>query len=299
MTEFFNYNSNIDFAKVNSPPPLYPDFNPGSPMSQRMLEAKAKDDGSYWPTMREVILHDFNTLPKNRFKVWASTMSVPFMTRHNIFDFVAVVLEAARKDDRYRVALEDPMIGYGSREDFSVYSLFNDFNTTMHRIQFIAHLINCGYTPEKLASLDTILEFGAGIGEMTDIIYKLGFKGKYVIFDFPEVSNVQRYFHSRLGLDNISYTGDYNDLKSADLCIGTWSFTEMPVDLREKIMYNVVGSKEWLIAYSNSIFGIDNDDYIKNSFLPNYKDSVVDFIDIPSMPWHGGAKYVTVKPPTK
>jgi len=295
MTNFFNY-STSGSSKSNSPAPLYPDFDSKSIMSQKMLRAKSVNDGNYWTTMREVFLHDFNTLPKNRFKVWTSVMSVPFMTRNNIFDYVSVVMEAVRKDERYKVALEDPMIGYGSQEDFAIYSLFGDFNTTMNRIQHMAHLINCGYTLDKLASLNTILEFGAGIGEMAEIIYKLGFKGKYVIYDFPEVSNIQRYFHQQLKLNDISYTGEYNDLTSADLCIGTWSFTEMPIDLRNEIMYNVVGSKEWLLAYSNNIFGIDNDSYIKNVFLPNYMDQKIDFIDIPSMPWDGGARYVTVKP---
>ena len=294
----FNYSTSIPNEKMNMPAPLFPNFDFNSEMSQKMARAKTVNDGNYWTTMREVFTNDFNTLPKNRFKVWASVMSVPFMVRNNIFDYVAVVMEMAKNDARYKNALEDPMIGYGSREDFSIFSLFSDFNTTMNRIQHMAHLINCGYTPERLASLDKIIELGAGIGEMTDIVYKLGFKGEYVIYDFPEISNIQRYYHKLLGYKNVSYTSNTDDLTPADLCIATWSFTEMPLDLREQLMYNIKDTKEWLIAYSEKIFGIDNEEYIKNNFLTNYNNHEINFIDIPSMPWDGGTKYVTVKPHT-
>jgi len=293
MTEFFTYSTQ---NKLNVSAPIYPDFDINSIMSQKMHKAKEENNSNYWSVMREVFLHDYNTLPKNRFKVWASVMSVPLMSRYKIFDYTNVVMEAVQKDERYKFALEDPLVGYGNKHDFSIYSLFDDFNTTMNRVYHLAHLIKCGYTPEKLANLDTILEFGAGIGEMAEIIFKLGFKGKYVIYDFPEVSNLQKYLHKTLNLNNISYTGDYNDLKPVDLCIGTWSLTEMPLDLREKILRNTLQSKEWLIAYSNKIFNIDNDDYIHNTFLPNYKGFDINFIDIPSMPWDGGTKYLTVKP---
>jgi hypothetical protein len=279
----------------NMPAPLFPDFDPYSELGQKVVKAKQNDGPEYWSVMREVLLKDFNTLPRERFKVWASVMSVPFMVPNKFVQYVSIVMEMARKDLRYRTALEDCMIGYGSREDFNVYSMFDDFNTTMNRITHMAHLIICGYTPEKLASMDTILELGGGIGEMTDIIYKLGFKGKYMIYDFPEVSNIQRYFHESLGLKNITYTDDYNQVTAADLCIATWSFTEMPIDLRENLIYNMKDTREWLIAYSNNILGIDNDDYIKNKFLPHFPKHEINFIDIPFMPWHGGTKYLTVK----
>lgn len=297
MTNRFIYNTTGN-VNNNVPAPLYSDFDHRSPTAQKMIAAKQASDQNYWQVMREVFLHDYNTLPRSRFRVWASTMSIPFMTRHRIFDYVCVVLEAAKKDERYMHALEESMVGYGSLEDFLIFSMFEDFKTTMNRIQYLAHLIICGYTPDKLSGLNTITEIGGGIGEMAEIVCKLGFKGKYVIYDFPEISNLQRYLHTQLGLNNITYTDDYNQLADSDLCIGTWSFTEMPLDLRDKIVSKIGGSSEWLLAYSRNIFGIDNQKYIEESFLPSLQEHTATFIDIPSMPWDGGARYLTIKQKT-
>ena len=142
MNSYFSYNTNTTSNKANDTlPPIFPDFDVNSALSQKMLKAKTTNDGNYWPVMREVFLKDFNTLPKNRFKAWYSVMSVPFMTRFKIFDYVSIVIEMVRKDERYRYALEDPMVGYGTKDDFNLYSMFDDYNTTMNRIQHMAHLI--------------------------------------------------------------------------------------------------------------------------------------------------------------
>jgi hypothetical protein len=244
--------------------------------------------------MREVFASDFENLPKERFKVWASVMTVPFMTRARFFDYFAAVLPAAKENSKIRYALEDPDIGI-TEQDRGIYNLFEDFTTSMNRIQHMAHLVMNGWTPEKLAELDTIVELGGGIGDMADIVYKLGFKGKYVIYDFAEVGAIQKWYHDQLGHTNIVHTSDVNDLFDADLMIGTWSFTEMPIDLRNEIMSKIGQTKNWLIAYSNEIFGIDNDKYIREEFVPLFTQHDIEYSDIPFMPWDGGAKYLSIK----
>lgn len=221
-------------------------------------------------------------------------MSVPFMTRARFLDYFAVVLQW-KENAKVRYALEDPDVGI-TEQDRGIYNLFEDFTTTMNRVQHLAHLLINGWDPESLSKLDTIVELGGGIGDMADIVYKLGFKGKYIIYDFPEVGAIQKWYHDQLGYTNIVHTSDVNDLCDADLMIGTWSFTEMPIELRDEIMTKIGGTKNWLIAYSNEIFGIDNDKYIRDVFVPRFEESsTIEYTDIPFMPWDGGAKYLSIK----
>lgn len=293
MTEYFNYNTNgID--AMTAPSPLWSDFDINSKFSKQMIKAKEDNDENYWTLMREVFAHDLETLPLERFKMWASVNLIPFMSTNKNSNYIRIVLDAVSHDRIYLEALVENMIGL-TKKDFNQFSIFNDIPTTMNRIQHLAHLIICGYTPEALAKMDTIVELGAGIGEMADIVYKLGFKGKYIIYDFPEVGQIQKWYHDKSGLTSIVHTSEIDDLVAADLCIATWSLTEMPLDLRDQIIGKIINTKNWLIAYSNLIFGIDNAKYIAEEFIPQFTKHDVEYIDIPFMPWDGGTKYLTIK----
>ena len=291
MSEFFTYSTNRADPLMTAQPPLAS----SQESYNKMHAAKQANDGTYWTKMREVFAEDFAKLPKERFKVWASVMNVPFMTRARFIDYITPVLVAAKTDETVYEALKDPMVGLTQPDFDLVYRMFEDYDTTMNRIQHMAHLVLNGWTPEKLASLDTIVELGGGIGDMADIICKLGFKGKYIIYDFAEVGAIQKWYHDQLGHTNIVHTSDLNDLVNADLMIGTWSFTEMPLDLREEIMGKIGETKNWLIAYSNHIFGIDNNKYIREEFVPRFTNHEIEYTDIPFMPWDGGALYLSIK----
>lgn len=292
MSEYFTYNSmpKREDPRMTAPAPLAS----SKEVFDKMMSAKQVNDGNYWKTMCEVFAADLESLPMERFKVWASTMSVPFMTRARFTDYIGPVLMAAKASQTVRDALEEPMVGM-TEQDYVHYAMFEDYCTTMNRIQHMAHLITCGWGPAELSKLDTIVELGGGIGDMADIVYKLGFKGKYIIYDFAEVGKIQKWYHDQLGHTNILHTSDVNDLVNADLMIGTWSFTEMPLDLREQVMSKIGDTKNWLISYSNEIFGINNDKYITEDFVPRFTEHDIEYTDIPFMPWDGGAKYLSVK----
>jgi hypothetical protein len=292
MTEFFKYESmpQRQDPRMTAQPPLAS----SKVMFDKMMTAKQVNDDTYWSTMCEVFAADCENLPMERFKVWASVMSVPLMSRSRFTDYIGPVLMAAKASEIVHNALEEPMIGM-TEQDYPIYSMFDNYCTTMNRIQHMAHLITCGWGPAELSKLDTIVELGGGIGDMADIVYKLGFRGKYIIYDFAEVGKIQKWYHDKLGHVNIVHTSDLNDLVDADLMIGTWSFTEMPIDLREQIMGKIGGTKNWLIAYSNQIFGIDNDKYITETFVPRFTEHDIEYTDIPFMPWDGGTKYLSVK----
>jgi len=287
----FTYNTN---PNADLPAPLFPDFSPNSEMSKKMMQAK-QEGKNFWLIMREVFAHDLKTLPKSRFKAWASVWTVPFMETPRYSYFTQVALTAAAQDPIYKNALIDVGVGMNQQDAANFYE-FTDFPTTMNRMIAMTHFVVCGWTPEKLSKLDKIVELGGGIGEMCDIAYRLGFKGEYKIFDFPELNQIQSYYMSELGNDKAVFASELEDISDADLVIGTWSFTEMPIDLREKLMERLGKSKNWLIAYSNKIFDLDNKRYIENTFIPQIENGKnVEIIDIPNMPWDGGSHYLSAK----
>ena len=297
MTDYFQYNVGIKSNPfMDAPAPLFSDKE----TADKMVRAKQLNDDTFWASMREVFAKDLETLPMERFKVWASTMTVPIMSRNRITTYMRIALDALELKavdgpTRTQIALTEPMIGM-TEKDYPIYAVFDDFKTTMNRIQAFAHLQLNGISAADLERMDTIVELGGGVGDMADVIYKLGFKGKYIIYDFPELGKIQKWYHDELGLTNVVHTDNITDLVDADLCIATWSLTEMPMDLRDQIVDKIGNTKNWLIAYSNEIFGFDNDKYIRENLIPRFKVGYdTEFTDVPYMAWDGGTQYVTIK----
>jgi hypothetical protein len=291
--EYFTYNTQPKVTlhpKMATPAPLFSSED----SYKRIVEAKQKNGNTFWDTMRVAFEEDYKNLPLQRFKVWGSVMTIPFMTRAVFSDYVRIVLNVANENDVLKNALVEPMVGMTEMDYDQFYSIFHDVKTTMNRIQHAAHLIYTDWV-EDIKGLNTIIDIGSGIGEMADIVYKLGFKGKYIIYDFPEVIQIQKWHHKQLGLENIEYISNYEELKPADLCISTWALTEMPLELRENILNKIGGTKNWLIAYSNLIFNLDNDKYIAEDFVPKFNNHNIEYIDIPFMNWDGGTKYLSIK----
>lgn len=282
-----------------TPAPIFPDFDGKSEWSQKMLKAKQENGLDFWPITREVLAHDFETLPKHRFKVWASVWNIPILSRTKIHYYIKQVMKecaTAPYGNLYEEALLDKGVGT-LPADLKLLSLFDDAPITMNRLQMMAHLILTGMD-KKLASLQHIVELGGGIGEMTDVCYHLGFKGQYTTFDFPEVSAIQQYHHEALGLskDVLGYVHEPSNLPTkADLAIATFSLTEMPFGLRAQILEQLEHVPNWLIMYSRNIFGYDNEKWIQEVFVPRFKNHRIRFIEAPYMPWDGTSSYLVIE----
>ena len=274
--------------------PIWPNFNQGSERAKALVQTKAVNGANYWSEMREVFKHDSETLPLDRFKAWTSIMSVPLMSNHKHSEYIRLALQYSYESELYRNALIDPLHGMNGEDYGQFYQIFSDLQTTMNRVQLLAHLIMTGYTAEKLANMETILEIGAGVGDLADIIYKLGFKGKYYIYDFEELKPFQEYNHKQSGLET-TWLHDVEQLSAAelnyDLTIATWSLTEMPIDFRNTFITSF-NTTNWLVAYSKEIFGINNQEWVDDVFMDHLKGMEVSTIDIPWMSWDGGTKYL-------
>ena len=134
--------------------------------------------------------------------------------------------------------------------------------------------------PVSVSKISQVVEFGGGYGSMARLFYKMGFNGRYVIFDLPEFVALQEFFLSSLGIDvsifrqptrekGVVILTDIEDFRKqcafeqTDLFIATWSISESPLELRETILKSVEGAQYWLIAYQKRFQDIDNIDYFK------------------------------------
>lgn len=303
--EMFTYQAAPYMAPVNTkmtmPSPIWPDFSHESAISTKMVRAKRINNENFWEEMREVFNHDFNTLPLERYKAWASTFMVPTMSRNKPSEYIAMALSDARSNEKVRNALTEPLVGM-TIEDFNVhYRVFDDNLMTMNRIFHYGHLKYLAsntaassheQVSQYLKSLKRIVEIGAGAGEMADVCRALGFEGEYVIYDFKEMTNIQQWFHEKRGHKNTKYVNDVNDLESADLCIATWSLTEMPIADRAAVMQKLGDTKNWLVTYTDKIFGMENEEWIINDFLPRFVTTGEAIIQ-PF--WDNESKYVFVR----
>lgn len=155
-------------------------------------------------------------------------------------------------------------------------------------------------TGTRINDLQCIVEFGGGYGSLCRLAYKLGFKGRYIIFDFPEFLALQEYYLNSLGIpfaitasaqdDNyvygISNIENFHQLitsiKSGCL-IALWSLSESPIFLRNEIMSTLSGFSYHLIALQRTFEGIDNISFAK-SLMDQRCNLHWDFQEIPHLP---------------
>lgn len=271
---------------------IWSDFDPMSEVAIKAREAKTVNGPEYWPTMREVFKHDCATLPLNRFRLWASCHNVPFITQYRTSRFVGEAFYHAARDEEIAQALQENWIGCPEhvRPELRVTS---DFDTSMQRIQDIAHLCITGFA-NKLKDMESIVEIGAGYGDMCSVVHALGFKGKYTIVDIPETQPIQAHY---LGKQGITPQWSFEDdvATHSDLVIATWSLSETPVEYRNVLMPKIDKSKNWLILAQSAVFGLEvNDDYFNNFFM----DKDVEKIPLISdglNKWDGGNMYYVVR----
>lgn len=119
-----------------------------------------------------------------------------------------------------------------------------------------------------------IIEFGGGYGSMARLVWQLGFRGHYVIYDLPELGAVQRYYLKSLGFPAsmakrphdgpmVSWATSPDDLASitagrvADVFLATWSLSETPIAFREAFLQRV-RSDHYFFGYEDRYRGVDN-----------------------------------------
>lgn len=140
---------------------------------------------------------------------------------------------------------------------------------------------------KKIKDFDYIFEYGGGYGCMCQLIHNLGFKGNYVIFDFPIISAIQLFY---LKMNGLNATSDYLDKKAKIFCLDSlknfkkilpnrgnqlflaaWSLSESPISIRKQVFPIVKNMNCHLLAYQSQFNEINNIKYFKDYQKKLYK----------------------------
>jgi len=180
---------------------------------------------------------------------------------------------------RWTSAIEESSFGHPVLYPFYPQSSGNLIHHAYHVAQFEEK------TGISVQNMNYVFEFGGGYGSLCRLLFKLGFKGKYIIFDLPQFSALQRYFLKNIGLPVLSSNtfskqeacilclSDVRELKallaenkekSNSIFVTTWSMSESPIGIRDLILPNIIDFSSFLIAYQDIFGGINNLDYFKN-----------------------------------
>jgi hypothetical protein len=136
---------------------------------------------------------------------------------------------------------------------------------------------------------------------MCRLFSNLGFVGKYVLFDLPLFSALQRYYLRSLGIAcadlqephvqaRVGTVNDVDTLKQVvaprerTLFIATWSLCEAPLAVRNQLLPFIAGCTSVLFSYSHQFGEVDNQRYFAD--LQEKLDHVFTWQDfaIPHLP---------------
>lgn len=177
-------------------------------------------------------------------------------------------------DARHKVVTVDPAIGDG-------YPATKLFSLSEHGQSgsFIRQALVCQYL-EQLSGLapkewQSIFEFGGGYGALACVASRLGFAGKHVIYDFPELHLIQQWFISKAGVDaegiEVEYIGPSQLFSHTpeewffDFFLSICSLDEAPIKLRRDVL-GKVNASFYFIWYTKAFDGVDNDTWVRSYF---------------------------------
>lgn len=184
---------------------------------------------------------------------WSTVEATMFVGSAKYIEIEIELLKKSSDAQRWQNAIEEPW--FGDATPFPPYprSSGNLIHQAYHLKQWES------ITGIRIDTLDSIFEFGGGYGAMALIARRLGFKGDYLIMDLPEVSLLQRYYLSNIGMNDIRLTTEIPKEK-VDLFIGCFSLSEVSKNTRISLL-NSMPSKSYLITYQDRFQNIDNHDF--------------------------------------
>lgn len=209
-------------------------------------------------------------------------------------------------DSRWKVGLEED--AWGHPHPYWCYP--KSSGTRIHHAYHLALFEEM--TGRKFSDHTMVVEFGGGYGNMPRLMSKLGYRGRYLIFDFSEFGALQHFYlngvgmsHGDLGLWSREEckqctVSDWSDLaealKKVDLCeslfMATWSLSEAPFAIREPMLKAVEGVRSILIAFQSHFEDLANVDYFQEyqKGHPEYDWVLLPIVHIPGHYYLFGTK---------
>lgn len=164
-------------------------------------------------------------------------------------------LENDRFAGRWLNAIKEPGFGNPPRLSYSLRTSGNLVHQAYHLFQFEK------FSDKLVYDFSSIFEFGGGYGAMAYIVKQLGFNGRYVIYDLPEISLIQRYYLSNIGLPDVECVDVLED-GSYDLFIACYSLTEVGnADFMNKILETAKASN-YLFVFVDAYSDFNNIEFL-------------------------------------
>lgn len=127
-----------------------------------------------------------------------------------------------------------------------------EYNNLIHQAYHIHQWQQA--TGRRIDQLGTIVEFGGGYGAMRLLCHRLGFKGRYIIYDLPEFSLLQEWYLSQYGPE--TEWNPKREPKDVDLFMALYSLSEVEPGQRNDM---IPKAKSYLFLYSGKWEEWDND----------------------------------------
>jgi hypothetical protein len=109
----------------------------------------------------------------------------------------------------------------------------------------------------RVKELDSIIEFGGGYGALALIVHRLGFKGDYYIYDYPEFALLQEFYLSKAGIEveHLRYNKKFRKL---DMMVAIHSLNEVESSLERWRFLHRHPVMSYLFSYNSQWRGLDN-----------------------------------------
>jgi len=156
-------------------------------------------------------------------------------------------------------------------------SIETAFPNVISSHHFFRYLELTGKSP---LSYSRVVELGGGLGDLSIFFRNMGYNGRYIIYDLPEISKLQKL---PLCGYNIELTNEIPNYEENTLFISTWGLSECPLPLREAVL-KILRPENWLIIYQREFAEYDNELYFSNWEGSRY--------DMSYIRWDGGSEMI-------
>lgn len=257
------------------PPPTAREIELADALRDELAKAPAASMLPTWVTFREEVRRNFEACDPRSFLRWPLIQHTMCVTNSGAVVRELFALRASAKWPVFRKAVVESPVGNPIRFLYHPESSGNLLHHCYHAMRFAEA------TGADIPKLGLVVEFGGGYGSMCRLFHRLGFQGRYFIYDLPEFSALQRYFLKNLGLpvrdgtDDCTENGIYlfTDLTllqralkerpapGASAFVATWSLSESPAELRDRFLPLVEAFDYFLIAFQDRFYEMDNAEY--------------------------------------
>jgi hypothetical protein len=213
-----------------------------------------------WNKFQEKLRDHAHRFDPREFTRWQVIRDTMFITDSlSVAKELDKLRQSPEWDSRWRNAIRESRAGRPR-------PFFKDRSTSGNVAHLAHHLHHLEQTTGKrINQFDQVMEFGGGYGGMCRLVHNLGFNGRYLIFDLPAFSQLQRFYLQLAGLTLLAKDADprqngivletdpavsgKRDFRHPALFLATWSLSETPFSIRAPFMELLGEFDAFLIAY--------------------------------------------------